>query len=139
MWQPPEDQNGKIREYRVNITEIRTGKITQLATDNTSVIVGPLHPYYIYNCTIVAVTIAVSPFSTTLTVRTEEDGTFYRNPHLVWLLHGLWPVTPRVFCFLEFSVQVEIYAQNNFFPSLINIIITIHASSMQILLVKLDS
>ena len=76
MWQPPEDQNGKIREYRVNITEIRTGKITQLATDNTSVIVGPLHPYYIYNCTIVAVTIAVSPFSTTLTVRTEEDVRF---------------------------------------------------------------
>ena len=76
MWQPPEDINGTVHEYRVNVTEIRTGMIMQLATDNTSIIVGPLHPYYVYKCTIVAVTIAVSHFIATLTVRTEEDGKF---------------------------------------------------------------
>lgn len=73
MWQPSEDLNGTIHQYRVNVTEIRTGKITQLTTNNTSIIVGPLHPYYIYKCTVHAVTIS---FSTTFTIRTEEDGKF---------------------------------------------------------------
>ena len=76
MWEPPKDPNGNIREYRVNITEEETGRMFQLITSTTSITVGSLHPYYTYNCTVVAVTIGPGPFSTVITVRTAEDGRF---------------------------------------------------------------
>ena len=76
MWEPPEDPNGDIREYRVNVTEEETGRMFQLSTDTSSIIIGSLHPYYTYNCMVVAVTIAPGPFSTVITVRTDEDGRF---------------------------------------------------------------
>ena len=75
-WEPPEDPNGNIHEYIVNVTEVETGRMFQLSTNTTSIIIGSLHPYYIYNCTVVAVTIAPGPFSTVITVRTDEAGRF---------------------------------------------------------------
>ena len=48
----------------------------QVTTNTTSITIGFLHPYYTYNCTVVAVTIGPGPFSTVITVRTAEDGTF---------------------------------------------------------------
>ena len=73
---PPEDVNGVIREYRINITEIETGDLRQFTTPPNvrELVVGPLHPYYSYRSTIVAFTIEVGPYSTAITVRTEEDG-----------------------------------------------------------------
>ena len=79
MWEPPEDPNGNIREYRVNVTEEETGRMFQLSTNTTSIVIGPLHPYYTYNCTIVAVTITPGPFSSVITVRTDEAGRFDYN------------------------------------------------------------
>ena len=76
IWEPPEDPNGDIREYRVNVTEEETGRMFQLITNTTSITIGSLHPYYTYNCTVVAVTIGPGPFSTVITVRTAEDGRF---------------------------------------------------------------
>ena len=76
MWEPPEDPNGDIREYRVNVTEEETGRMFQLTSNTTSIAIGSLHPYYTYNCTVVAVTIGPGPFSTVITVRTAEDGMF---------------------------------------------------------------
>ena len=76
MWEPPEDPNGDIREYRVNVTEEETGRMFQLITSTTSITIGSLHPYYTYNCTVVAVTIGPGPFSSVITVRTAEDGRF---------------------------------------------------------------
>ena len=73
-WEPPEDPNGDIREYRVNVTEEETGRMFQVTTNTTSIIIGSLHPYYTYNCIVVAVTIAPGPFSTVITVITDEDG-----------------------------------------------------------------
>ena len=65
-----------IREYRINVTEIETGDLRQFTTlpDVRELVVGPLHPYYSYRSTIVAFTIEVGPYSTAITVRTEEDG-----------------------------------------------------------------
>ena len=40
----------------------------------TEATIGPLHPYYTYNCTILAVTVGEGPPSTVITVRTGEDG-----------------------------------------------------------------
>ena len=77
MWEPPEDPNGDIREYRINVTEEETGRMFQLITSTTSIAIGSLHPYYTYNCTVVAVTIGPGPFSTVITLRTAEDGRFH--------------------------------------------------------------
>ena len=74
MWEPPGDPNGDIREYRVNVTELETGRMFQLSTNTSSITIGSLHPYYTYNCTVVAVTIGPGPFSSIITVRTDEAG-----------------------------------------------------------------
>ena len=76
MWEPPQDPNGLIHGYRVNVTEVETGRMFQLSTNTTSIVIGFLHPYYTYNCTVVAVTIAPGPFSSVITVRTDEAGKF---------------------------------------------------------------
>lgn len=75
---PPEEINGVIREYRINITEEETGTFFQYVVnpDNQILIAGPLHPFYTYHSVIVAFTVAVSPTSTTITVRTEEDSKY---------------------------------------------------------------
>lgn len=75
---PPEDQlHGELREYRITINELETYNYTFLVSsdpDVTEAIIGPLHPYYTYNCTILAVTVGEGPPSTVITVRTREDG-----------------------------------------------------------------
>jgi len=73
---PPEDINGVIREYRINVTEGETGNLLQYTTNpNTrELVVGPLHPYYTYHCTVVAYTIEVGPYTAIITVRTDEAG-----------------------------------------------------------------
>ena len=76
MWEPPQDPNGNIREYRVNVTEEETGRMFQLSTNTTSIIIGSLHPYYTYNCTVVPVTNVPALFSSAITVRTDEAGRF---------------------------------------------------------------
>ena len=78
-WRPPlqEDVNGIIREYRINITEGETDTLCRLTTDNvtTEIIIGSLHPFYIYHCTILAYTVGKGPSTPVISIRTEEDGT----------------------------------------------------------------
>lgn len=45
-----------------------------LFTENMHVNVGPLHPYYIYECSIAAYTIAVGVFSSPINITTHEAG-----------------------------------------------------------------
>ena len=72
---PPEDINGVIREYRINVTEGETGNLLQYTTnpDTRELVVGRLHPYYTYHCTVGAYTVEVGPH-TAITVRTDEAG-----------------------------------------------------------------
>jgi len=76
-WDPPaEDRHhGDIQEYRINVTGVEDEIMLQLTSDvnETQIIVGSLHPYYIYIITVAAVTIAEGP-SDSATVRTNEDG-----------------------------------------------------------------
>lgn len=92
-WSPPptNSQNGVIREYRINITEVETGTVFYHTATTTSITISSLHPYYTYNCTITAYTVATGPYTEVVTVRTLEDGTdlrnvtFHMNTHLhVW-------------------------------------------------------
>ena len=78
-WSPPpiSQQNGIIREYRVNITEIQTGISIILNSTSTSVSVLSLHPYYTYECTVSAYTVGGGPYSDVFSVITSEDGMLY--------------------------------------------------------------
>lgn len=70
---PLEYQNGIIRYYIVNITETNTGSEFQATTDDKSVIFNSLHPYYTYSITIAGYTTKVGPYSTPISVTTDED------------------------------------------------------------------
>ena len=77
-WVPPpfEHQKGIIREYRVNSTERETGMAYRLTTAATSLTGPSLHPFYTYNCTVAAFTIAEGPYSLEVNITMPEDGTF---------------------------------------------------------------
>ena len=71
---PPQHHNGVIREYRVNVTEIVTGQVRQFSTLSTELVVTGLHPYFEYNCVVLAVTVDEGPHSPAIFVRTLEAG-----------------------------------------------------------------
>jgi len=75
-WSPPpeEHHNGVVRSYRVNVTEVETGRKLRYSTESTEIVIRNLHPYYLYECRVAAVAVVCGPFSTPVQVRTEEDG-----------------------------------------------------------------
>lgn len=75
-WDPPpaDHHNGEIREYRVNVTEVQTGTMMHFSTPTTELVVSNLHPFYLYECIVSAVTVDVGPYSAVITVRTHETG-----------------------------------------------------------------
>ena len=75
-WSPPpaENQNGVIRNYIINITELETGIVFRRASLSTSILVYSLHPFYRYVVTIAAVTVEQGPATVAFTVQTREDG-----------------------------------------------------------------
>lgn len=76
-WQPPPPQyhHGEIQVYVVNVTEERTERMFHSMAETTEIVVMDLHPYYLYSCSVAAVTVDTGPHSAVITVRTEEDGT----------------------------------------------------------------
>ena len=74
-WSPPpfEHQNGIIRSYIISI--IGEDGIEHIETvQNTSLTITYLHPNYVYNLTIRAVTISKGIKSSAIYFMTEEDG-----------------------------------------------------------------
>ena len=67
-------QNGRIVEYRVNVTEVITGRVFVLVSTTTSLEITSLHPDYVYQWVVTAVTIGVGPYTAMSTIRTPEDG-----------------------------------------------------------------
>ena len=81
---PPEDtQNGVIRLYRVRVLEVDTGTLAMYDLTETSLALNSLHPYYVYQCSVAAVTVGTGPFSDTLSIRTREDGMKCTNELLI--------------------------------------------------------
>ena len=71
----PEELNGVLVSYRVIVTEDATGEVFQQTTafDTNSLVVNSLHPYYNYQCSVAAFTIASGPKAYTQ-VRTLPEG-----------------------------------------------------------------
>ena len=77
IWNPPlpENQNGVIIRYTVNITVLATIQMFQLFSDNNSITVSSLSPYTTYSFIVAAETaVGVGPFSGAYTVMTATDG-----------------------------------------------------------------
>ena len=90
IWNPPlpEDQNGVIIRYTVNISVLVTMQMFQLFTDNNSIMVSSLRPYTTYSFTIAAETaVGVGPFSGTYMVMTATDGKKHKTYCKSLLLH----------------------------------------------------
>ena len=75
-WAPPPaaDINGVIVEYRINITEVATGRVFTLTSSTTSLTAQGLHPFYVYECVVSAFTVAIGPYSQVFHITTPEDG-----------------------------------------------------------------
>lgn len=75
-WDPPPlvHHNGQIRGYSVNVTETQTGQVSTFSTVVTEIVVSGLHPYFLYECAVSAITVAEGPFTAAIGVRTHEAG-----------------------------------------------------------------
>ena len=69
---PPENINGQIRFYRVQITEKESGETILKTATTTEISIENLHPFYNYNCSVAAETIATGPYSGNLSVQLDE-------------------------------------------------------------------
>ena len=69
-----EDENGIVRNYLINVTEIQTGNMFQTTSPDESAVLDNLHPAYEYTFRIAAYTIGSGPYSTVFTITTLEDG-----------------------------------------------------------------
>lgn len=86
---PTIDINGVIQHYTVEVDEVWTGHTLTFYPTNTNISVGALHPYYVYQCRVAAVTVAQGPFTSNLQIVTGEDGKSYAttNPPPLPFLH----------------------------------------------------
>ena len=78
-WEPPrpEEQNGVIVGYVVNVTSDHSMEVLQLYTDlqATSTSAAGLKPYTVYVCAVAAITMpGVGPYSDEDTILMPEDG-----------------------------------------------------------------
>ena len=75
QWQPPPPvhQNGIIQYYIVHVSETNTGRFWTFYSVDGSLLVSALHPYYVYECDIAAITTGTGPFERVI-VRTNEAG-----------------------------------------------------------------
>ena len=75
-WQSPSNRqlNGLLMGYIVMVVELNTGTIYTNFTPTPSIVINSLHPYYTYNCSVAAVTVATGPFSENIMVQTAQNG-----------------------------------------------------------------
>ena len=68
---PPVHRNGIIQYYIVYVSETNTGRSWTFYSVDPSLLVSALHPYYVYECDIAAITVGTGPFAV-VTVQTNE-------------------------------------------------------------------
>lgn len=60
--------------------EIETGMILLYNTSETTITISSLHPYYVYECAVAAITTATGPFSDPYSVQTLPAGKMRSYP-----------------------------------------------------------
>ena len=76
-WDPPlpENQNGPITGYFINITTVESGYTFVTSSTSTSASLDTLRPFTTYICVIAAQTsVGIGPYSQPITVMTPEAG-----------------------------------------------------------------
>lgn len=70
-WGPPPlyQQNGFITSYFINVTERETGLVFMYSTTTLQIVLDSLHPDYVYECRVAAITVAQGPYTSTFAVR----------------------------------------------------------------------
>ena len=75
-WNPPveELQNGLIQQYVISIMTVETERVDSRTIDTSvhRLVVNNLHPFYTYNCSILAATVGNGPSAMAVT-RLPED------------------------------------------------------------------
>lgn len=74
-WSPPElvHVNGIIDHYTITVMEVHTGQVFNLLSRDESILIGPLHYYYVYRCQVAAYTVGLGPFGPPFSVLTGES------------------------------------------------------------------
>ena len=77
MWDPPPlyQQNGVITSYLINVTERETGLVFTRSTTDLRTLFTNLHPDYVYECRVAAVTVAQGPYTLTFAIRVLVSST----------------------------------------------------------------
>ena len=77
-WKPPPitEQNGIIILYTIHLREVPTQRALAYVQEGQQrmLVIGSLHPYYDYECSVAAKTVVgSSPLSETVTAKTQPD------------------------------------------------------------------
>lgn len=101
-WNPPPEEahNGIIRSYRLDVTELATGRYFTRHTSELNYAFLHLHPYYTYVFTVAAVTVSPGAPTEIVSITTLEMGKFR---HYCYLLHSKEKLSPS--CFLNSPIQ----------------------------------
>ena len=67
-------RNGIIREYKINITEVDTGRELVFYSSMAVTTITALHPFYTYLCRVSAFTVEYGPYTDNVIFTTLEDG-----------------------------------------------------------------
>jgi receptor-type tyrosine-protein phosphatase Q len=70
---PFSSQNGIIRYYTISLVEVDTNIVTTHSSSGLQYVISNLHPYYFYNVTVRAVTIAAGPTTEGIVVQLPQD------------------------------------------------------------------
>ncbi len=71
---PPNVTNGLVRQYHVQLIGLDITDLQTYIVSETSVGISGLHAYNRYECSVVAMTVAVGPSSAPIIVTTFQDG-----------------------------------------------------------------
>jgi len=78
---PPEDHNGIVLGYAINVTKLQSRETVELFSNSTMLTVHNLKPHTLYGCVSAAVNNAgFGPASVALQFETLEAGTYYVHP-----------------------------------------------------------
>ena len=72
-WNDVISNRGLVREYAIRVLEIDSGLITETRSNSTFTTIH-VHPAYLYNCSVSAVTVAPGPFSEVVSLVTPMAG-----------------------------------------------------------------